>query len=100
VTSVKSVSLLFGTILFATVIQLLPLSGYYFLWRPNFLFLVTIGWIIFRPNYLGYWLCRGFGAIRRYGFSIASWIICISLRSNRVTSINLKSLARVLYDRT
>ena len=52
-TSVKSVSLLFGTILFATVIQLLPLSGYYFLWRPNFLFLVTIGWIIFRPNYWG-----------------------------------------------
>ena len=58
-TSVKSVSLLFGTILFATVIQLLPLSGYYFLWRPNFLFLVTIGWIIFRPNYWGI----GFAAV-------------------------------------
>lgn len=58
-TSVKSVSLLFGTILFATVMQLLPLSGYYFLWRPNFLFLVTIGWIIFRPNYWGI----GFAAV-------------------------------------
>ena len=58
-TSVKSVSLLFGTILFATVIQLLPLSGYYFLWRPNFLFLVTIGWIIFRPNDWGI----GFAAV-------------------------------------
>ena len=58
-TSVKSVSLLFGTILFATVIQLLPLSGYYFVWRPNFLFLVTIGWIIFRPNYWGI----GFAAV-------------------------------------
>ena len=58
-TSVKSVSFLFGTILFATVIQLLPLSGYYFLWRPNFLFLVTIGWIIFRPNYWGI----GFAAV-------------------------------------
>lgn len=58
-TSVKSVSMLFATILFAAVLQLLPLSGYYFLWRPNFLFLVTIGWIIFRPDYWGI----GFAAV-------------------------------------
>ena len=58
-TPVKSASMLLATILFATVLQILPLSGYYFLWRPNFLFLVTIGWIIFRPNYRGI----GFAAV-------------------------------------
>jgi rod shape-determining protein MreD len=54
-----SAFVLFASIVFAAVLQLLPLSGYYLLWRPNFLLLITLAWIIFRPSYWGI----GFAAI-------------------------------------
>ena len=41
------------SILLASVLQLVPVSGYLLVLKPNFLLLVVIGWIIFRPSQWG-----------------------------------------------
>ena len=41
------------SILLASVLQLVPVSGYLIVLKPNFLLLVVIGWIIFRPSQWG-----------------------------------------------
>ena len=41
------------SILLASVLQLVPVSGYLIVLKPNFLLLVVIGWIIFRPRQWG-----------------------------------------------
>jgi len=41
------------SILIASVLQLVPVSGYLLVLKPNFLLLVVIGWIIFRPSQWG-----------------------------------------------
>lgn len=41
------------SILLAAVLQLVPVSGYLLLLKPNFLLLIVIGWIIFRPSQWG-----------------------------------------------
>lgn len=41
------------SILLASVLQLVPVSGYLIVLKPDFLLLVVIGWIIFRPSQWG-----------------------------------------------
>ena len=41
------------SILLASVLQLVPVSDYLLVLKPNFLLLVVIGWIIFRPSQWG-----------------------------------------------
>jgi len=49
------------TILLAAVLQLVPVSGFLLLLKPNFLLLIVIGWIIFRPSQwgIGFAACTG-----------------------------------------
>lgn len=37
----------------ALIMQLIPVSGEWLLWRPNFLLLVTIVWTLYFPNQYG-----------------------------------------------
>tara|TARA_B110000116_G_scaffold181661_1_gene157400 strand:+ start:648 stop:1121 length:474 start_codon:yes stop_codon:yes gene_type:complete len=41
------------SVFIASVLQLVPVSGYLLVLKPNFLLLVVIGWIIFRPSQWG-----------------------------------------------
>ncbi len=41
------------SLLVAIVLQLVPVSGDWLLWKPNFLLLVVIAWILYEPNHFG-----------------------------------------------
>jgi|TARA_B110001469_G_C9327165_1_gene174824 rod shape-determining protein MreD len=41
------------SLVIATVFQLIPASGVWLYWRPNFLLLVVIAWILFTPERFG-----------------------------------------------
>lgn len=51
--SAGSVLIVIGSILAASIFQLLPMKGYFLLWKPNFLFLIAMAWIIFSPGQRG-----------------------------------------------
>lgn len=37
----------------AVIFQLIPVSGDWILWRPNFLMLTAVAWILYQPTYFG-----------------------------------------------
>ena len=41
------------SLVIATVFQLIPASGVWIFWRPNFLLLVVIAWILYTPDRFG-----------------------------------------------
>jgi len=41
------------SLIVAIIFQLIPVSGDWILWRPNFLMLVTVAWILYKPAYFG-----------------------------------------------
>ena len=41
------------SLIIATVFQLIPTSGVWIFWRPNFLLLVVIAWILYIPDRFG-----------------------------------------------
>lgn len=41
------------SIIVAAIFQLLPASGDWILWKPNFLLMVTIAWVLYVPNQYG-----------------------------------------------
>lgn len=42
-----------GSLIVAAICQLLPASGEWILWKPNFLLLVTLAWILYVPSQYG-----------------------------------------------
>ena len=42
-----------ASLIIAAIFQLLPASGDWILWRPNFLLMVTIAWILYVPTQYG-----------------------------------------------
>ena len=42
-----------ASLILATIFQLLPASGEWILWKPNFLLLVTLAWILYVPTQYG-----------------------------------------------
>ena len=41
------------SLIVAVIFQLIPVSGDWILWRPNFLMLTMVAWILYQPNYFG-----------------------------------------------
>ena len=41
------------SLVIATIFQLIPASGVWIFWRPNFLLLVVIAWILYTPDHFG-----------------------------------------------
>lgn len=41
------------SLIVAVIFQLIPVSGSWILWRPNFLMLTMVAWILYQPNYFG-----------------------------------------------
>ena len=41
------------SLIIATILQLIPASGVWIYWRPNFLLIVVIAWILFTPERFG-----------------------------------------------
>ncbi len=41
------------SLIIAVILQLVPVSGDWILWRPNFLMLMMIAWILYQPNRFG-----------------------------------------------
>jgi len=41
------------SLIIAVILQLIPVSGDWILWRPNFLMLVMIAWVLYQPSRFG-----------------------------------------------
>lgn len=41
------------SLIVAFIFQLIPVSGDWILWRPNFLMLTAVAWILYQPTYFG-----------------------------------------------
>jgi rod shape-determining protein MreD len=77
------------SVFIASVLQLVPVSGYLLVLKPNFLLLVVIGWIIFRPSQcgIGFAAFTGpigmhvllFSAVGAIPLYLSGWLVYFSL---------------------
>ena len=52
-TSMRYYLIVIFSLILALVLQLIPTSPVWLPWKPNFLLLMVIGWVIFQPNQWG-----------------------------------------------
>lgn len=51
------------SLLVALILQLVPLSAEFIYWRPDFLLLITVGWIIYSPDSRGIGFAASMGLL-------------------------------------
>ena len=51
------------SLVIAVIFSVMPVSGDWIVWKPNFLLLVTLGWIFHRPMEFGIFFAAGVGIL-------------------------------------
>ena len=51
------------SLVIAVIFSVMPVSGDWIVWKPNFLLLVTMGWIFHRPLEFGIFFAAGVGLL-------------------------------------
>ena len=69
------------SLFFALILQLVPLSAEFIYWRPDFLLLITVGWIMFTPDSrgVGFAASMGFLADLVFGSPLGLHVLLFSL---------------------
>jgi rod shape-determining protein MreD len=73
------------SLVIAVIFSVMPVSGDWIVWKPNFLLLVTMGWIFHRPVEFGIFFAAGVGLLSdcllqtTVGHSILVFALCGSL---------------------
>ena len=69
----------------AVIFSVMPVSGDWIVWKPNFLLLVTLGWIFHRPTEFGIFFAAGVGLLAdcllqtALGHSVLVFALCSTL---------------------
>ncbi|MDC3264011.1 MAG: rod shape-determining protein MreD [Porticoccaceae bacterium] len=70
------------TLVLAVILSLMPLSGDWIVWKPNFLLLVVMAWVIHWPNDLGILFAASVGLLAdivlrmTLGHSVIAFALC------------------------
>lgn len=56
------------SLVIAVIFSVMPVSGDWIVWKPNFLLLVTMGWIFHRPLEFGIFFAAGAGLLADFVF--------------------------------
>jgi rod shape-determining protein MreD len=73
------------SLVFAVIFSVMPVSGDWIVWKPNFLLLVTMGWIFHRPLEFGIFFAAGVGLLTdcllqaTLGHSVLVFALCGTL---------------------
>jgi len=73
------------SLVFAVIFSVMPVSGDWIVWKPNFLLLVTMGWIFHRPLEFGIFFAAGVGLLAdcllqtTLGHSVLVFALCGTL---------------------
>jgi rod shape-determining protein MreD len=73
------------SLVFAVIFSVMPVSGDWIVWKPNFLLLVTMGWIFHRPLEFGIFYAAGVGLLAdcllqtTLGHSVLVFALCGTL---------------------
>lgn len=73
------------SLVIAVIFSVMPVSGDWIVWKPNFLLLVTMGWIFHRPLEFGIFFAAGVGLLAdcllqtTLGHSILVFALCGTL---------------------
>ena len=75
----------FLTVVLAVVFNLMPYSGDWIVWKPNFLLLVVMGWVLYQPKEFGVYFAASFGLLAdillrmTLGHSVIVFALCVSV---------------------
>jgi rod shape-determining protein MreD len=73
------------SLVIAVIFSVMPVSGDWIVWKPNFLLLVTMGWIFHRPLEFGIFFAAGVGLLAdcllqtTLGHSVLVFSLCATL---------------------
>lgn len=73
------------SLVIAVIFSVMPVSGDWIVWKPNFLLLVTMGWIFHRPVEFGIFFAAGVGLLAdcllqtTLGHSVIVFSLCATL---------------------
>ena len=73
------------SLVFAVIFSVMPVSGDWIVWKPNFLLLVTMGWMFHRPLEFGIFFAAGVGLLAdcllqtTLGHSVLVFALCGTL---------------------
>jgi rod shape-determining protein MreD len=69
----------------AVIVSVMPVSGSWIVWKPNFLLLVTMGWIFHRPQEFGIFFAASIGLLADsllqtvLGHSVLVFALCATM---------------------
>lgn len=84
-TPVNHTAVMLLSLVFAVIFSVMPVSGDWIVWKPNFLLLVTMGWIFHRPLEFGIFFAAGVGLLAdcllqtTLGHSVLVFALCGTL---------------------
>ena len=73
------------SLVIAVIFSVMPVSGDWIVWKPNFLLLVTMGWVFHRPTEFGILFAAGIGLLADFllqttlGHSVLVFALCGTL---------------------
>ena len=85
------------SLVIAVIFSVMPVSGDWIVWKPNFLLLVTMGWIFHRPVEFGIFFAAGVGLLAdcllqtTLGHSVLVFALCgtLSRRSQSLDKVSI-----------
>ena len=82
---VNNTAVMLLSLVIAVIFSVMPVSGDWIVWKPNFLLLVTLGWIFHRPTEFGIFFAAGVGLLAdcllqtALGHSVLVFALCSTL---------------------